>query len=207
MNKLTSEQEARTQLEHRLEDALNRLYRQPKGGGFLSSLFSKNGSENDGDGFQAKGKRNVQSRKSFAFTSTKSFKGRGAGTETEASQARSLEVAQLKVASLSAELESTKEAQVMVLETKESVLRNLAKQTSQLTIERDSLAKRVNDMNITVDQLTRLLQSIQTRRLAQKVSTPQKKTDHHFAVIQGGGNTSKGLGRTRGLSVSKDPKF
>lgn len=48
---------------------------------------------------------------------------------------RSLEVAQGRVSQLVAELEATKEAQMIVLETKEAVMRSLARQNSQLTME------------------------------------------------------------------------
>lgn len=48
---------------------------------------------------------------------------------------RSLELAQFRISQLIAELEATKEAQQIVLETKESVMRSLARQNSTLTIE------------------------------------------------------------------------
>ena len=53
-----------------------------------------------------------------------------------------------------------------MLETKESVMRSLARQNSQLTIERDALSKRSEDLSQTVDQLTNLLRSVQRRKVA-----------------------------------------
>ena len=49
--------------------------------------------------------------------------------------ARALEIAQMKINQLKTELESHKEAQLIVLETKESVMRTLVKKNSLLTIE------------------------------------------------------------------------
>lgn len=49
--------------------------------------------------------------------------------------AKALESAKSRVIQLVSELESTREAQLIVLETKESVMRSLVKQNSQLTIE------------------------------------------------------------------------
>ena len=57
------------------------------------------------------------------------------GTDSEQSISRTLEIAQSRVAQLVAELEATKEAQMIVLETKEAVMRSLARQNSQLSIE------------------------------------------------------------------------
>jgi hypothetical protein len=48
---------------------------------------------------------------------------------------RALELAQFRISQLVAEMEANKEAQSIVLETKESVMRSLAKQNSHLTIE------------------------------------------------------------------------
>jgi hypothetical protein len=81
MTKLTKEQEARTQLENRLEDALNRLYRQPKsaGTGFLSGFFSTNSKDDEGSS------RARKSGKSFSFASG-GMKGGGNKGATTASE-------------------------------------------------------------------------------------------------------------------------
>lgn len=46
-----------------------------------------------------------------------------------------LEMAQFRIAQLSSELEANKEAQNIVLDTKESVMRSLARQNTELTLE------------------------------------------------------------------------
>lgn len=160
----------RYQLEHRLEDALNRL-RHSKSGGFLSSLFS---SPSNG-GPTPQGGVGEARHKSFSFSS----KGRrsSVSNESSANLLQALEMAQFKVVSLEEEARGHQEAQQIVLDTKESVLRNLAKQNSQLTIERDSFTKRVDDMNVTVDQLTNLLRSIQTRKISQRSNGSPRKQD------------------------------
>lgn len=48
---------------------------------------------------------------------------------------RSLDLAKIRVSQLMSELEAIKEANIIVLETKESVMRSLARQNSQLTVE------------------------------------------------------------------------
>lgn len=85
--------------------------------------------------------------------------------EREQNLSRSLDLAQSRVSQLVSELEATKEAQMIVLETKEAVMRSLARQNSQLTIERDSLNRRVEELNSTVEQLTTLLRNVQQRSM------------------------------------------
>lgn len=48
---------------------------------------------------------------------------------------RSLDLTKIRVSQLMSELEAIKEANIIVLETKESVMRSLARQNSQLTVE------------------------------------------------------------------------
>jgi hypothetical protein len=56
-------------------------------------------------------------------------------TDKEQSLSRSLELAQSRVTQLLSELEAVKEAQMIVLETKEAVMRSLARQNAQLNLE------------------------------------------------------------------------
>lgn len=113
------------------------------------------------------------------------------GSSRERELLKKLEHQHIRMAHMSQELESTKEAQRIVLDTKESVMRSLLKQNSQITqeasclyaiyltqssdklflriMQRDMLAKRVEDLAATVEQLTGLLRNIQNRK--------QQKTD------------------------------
>jgi hypothetical protein len=55
--------------------------------------------------------------------------------DRESALAETLEIAQERIMELVAEMESTQEAQMIVLETKESVLRSLARQNTHLAME------------------------------------------------------------------------
>jgi hypothetical protein len=57
------------------------------------------------------------------------------GNDRETNISKSLEISQSRIAQLLAELDATKEAQMIVLETKEAVMRSLARQNSQLIME------------------------------------------------------------------------
>ena len=60
--------------------------------------------------------------------------------------------------------EASREANRIVLETKESVVKSLLRQNAQLTGERDALSTRVEDLSASVEQLTTLLRTVQSRR-------------------------------------------
>jgi hypothetical protein len=81
---------------------------------------------------------------------------------------KKVEALQIRLSQVKQELESTKEAQRIVLDTKESVLRSLLKQNSQITQERDVMSRRIEDLTATVEQLTGLLRNIQSRKQQQK---------------------------------------
>ena len=55
--------------------------------------------------------------------------------DREAALAETLEIAQVRIMELVSEMESNQEAQTIVLETKESVLRSLARQNTHLAME------------------------------------------------------------------------
>jgi hypothetical protein len=61
--------------------------------------------------------------------------------DRESALAETLEIAQERIMELVAEMESTQEANLIVLETKESVLRSLARQNTHLAMEVSSSAK------------------------------------------------------------------
>ena len=90
-------------------------------------------------------------------------------TNRERDMQKKVETLQIRLSQVKLELESTKEAQRIVLDTKESVLRSLLKQNSQVTQERDIMARRTEDLTATVEQLTGLLRNIQNKR--QKASS------------------------------------
>ena len=83
----------------------------------------------------------------------------------EWNMSKALEIFQARAISLADELEATKEAQAIVLDTKESVMRSLVKQNTILTTEKDVLQRRADDLSTTVDQLTGLLRSVQSRKM------------------------------------------
>jgi hypothetical protein len=99
------------------------------------------------------------------------------------------------------EIEANKQAHRVVLETKESVMRSLAKQNSQLVLERDALTQKVQNLGNTVDQLTGLLRSMQMRRtnstnnMSNNSITSSASTSP--ASIQGGPNG--GMHRQRSI--------
>ena len=83
----------------------------------------------------------------------------------EWNMSKALEIFQARAISLADELEATKEAQAIVLDTKESVMRSLVKQNTILTTEKEVLQRRSDDLSMTVDQLTGLLRSVQSRKM------------------------------------------
>ena len=58
--------------------------------------------------------------------------------------------------------ETTKESHRIVLETKESVVRSLLKQNTEISFERDSLNARVESLTSALDHLTGLLRNLQS---------------------------------------------
>ena len=58
--------------------------------------------------------------------------------------------------------ETTKESHRIVLETKESVVRSLLKQNTEISFERDSLSARVESLTSALDHLTGLLRNLQS---------------------------------------------
>lgn len=126
---------------------------------------------------------------------------------------RSLELSQFRVSQLQSELEANKEAQSIVLETKESVMRQLARQNSQLTIERDALAKRSEELASTVDQLTNLLRSVQARKMNTLSVTPSTmhmmtpKGSFLVGGIRGGGGLNSARGGGGGAAGGPSSRF
>ena len=141
MMKLSREQQARIQAEDSLEDALQRLWSDEEERKNASGFFSL-----------------------FTGSSSARRDERRGLSARERSLARSLDIAQSRAFQLAAELEATKEAHSIVLDTKEGVMRSLVKQNSQVTTERDVLKKRVEELVALNDNLTSLLRSSATRK-------------------------------------------
>eukprot|EP01031_Cornospumella_fuschlensis_P046550 gene46550-57002_t len=191
MTKLVTEQQVRANLEEKLEEAYNKIWvleggedRWPannssgsynaaerrrsslgatrhdvttpssSGAGILSTLFGAVGGA-------------VGSAIARSPVGQGGFRGRSntraSFSDREQNLSRSLDLAQSRVSSLLQELEILKEAQGIVLETKECVMRSLARQNSQLLMERDALQHRNEELLGSVNQLTTLLRSMQTR--------------------------------------------
>jgi hypothetical protein len=133
MMKLTQEQQARTQVEDKLEEAYHKLWQQQGGKGLASSKQNQSGLWS---WFSSNGNNNPFPVQNNKLQRTMSFTGKNSGfTDREQNVTRALEQAQFRISQLTAELEANKEAQTIVLETKESVMRSLARQNSQLTLE------------------------------------------------------------------------
>jgi len=135
---------------------------------------------------------NANTNKSF-FSSI--FSGNKSAPEDERAMSarewnmsKALEIFQARAISLADELEATKEAQSIVLDTKESVMRSLVKQNTILTTEKEVLQRRVDDLSATVDQLTGLLRSVQSRKM-----TPirHNSINSNTNMIRGGGGSVK----------------
>lgn len=120
-----------------------------------------------------------------------------------------------RIANLVSELQSTREAQIIVMEIKESVLRTLLRQNALMTVERDKLQGKSEELTATVARLSTGLHDLQRLSLesavAQKVgpdgsngkvitsigvvSSPSKiSSSSNFAVksskyMKGGGGT------------------
>lgn len=126
----------------------------PKSKSFLSNLFSGGNSSSASSGGQtgANDQASTLSTISHMLTDTISpVRNRQASVgapmsaeenakrygynDREAALAETLEIAQDRIMDLVAEMESTQEAQAIVLETKESVLRSLARQNTHLAME------------------------------------------------------------------------
>eukprot|EP01035_Chromulina_nebulosa_P018830 gene18830-24609_t len=150
--KLTEEFQLRCSLEDELDRANARInaLEEPSspspftrgnshGGGFFSNLF------NNGSASMRDRSKSVSSR--------------------ETQLAKSLEASQIRVWELHTEIETTKEAHAIVLETKDSVLRQLVRQNSQLSAERDSLNNKLEQLTNNIEQLTGLLRSVQSRSM------------------------------------------
>jgi hypothetical protein len=103
---------------------------------------------------------------SSIFSGTKSAPvDESAMSAREWNMSKALEIFQARAISLADELEATKEAQAIVLDTKESVMRSLVKQNTILSTEKEVLQRRADDLSNTVDQLTGLLRSVQARKM------------------------------------------
>eukprot|EP00604_Paraphysomonas_vestita_P000417 CAMPEP_0174825840 /NCGR_PEP_ID=MMETSP1107-20130205/43167_1 /TAXON_ID=36770 /ORGANISM="Paraphysomonas vestita, Strain GFlagA" /LENGTH=338 /DNA_ID=CAMNT_0016057863 /DNA_START=1347 /DNA_END=2363 /DNA_ORIENTATION=- len=171
--KLSQEQLARTELEDRLEQTLQRLWSQQSSegdkasNGFFSKLFNPSNSE-------------IKSSRANYI-------------KRERDLCRELEKQTGRVAQLSAALDSNKEAQRIVLETKESILRSLLTQNAQISQERDTLAQKVEELDTAVEQLTALLRSVQSRTISrvgsEEIGNGAAAVVVKSSVILGGGHS------------------
>ena len=103
-----------------------------------TTAFSGNNNDDSRSSSGNSGKKKSKSRSSItSFTNSLStgsfFNNRS--KEREAAILETLEIAQQRIVHLVIELDNAKEANAIVLETKESVLRSLARQNTILTIE------------------------------------------------------------------------
>ncbi len=108
-----------------------------------------------------------------------------------------LEIAQARVEQLGDSLEACKDAQKIVLDTKESVMRSLLRQNVSLTEERDALGGRVEELTSTVEQLARLLKGRQNTLASNSVApiAPAQRGN----LIQGGGGSGGGSTKLFGI--------
>jgi kinesin family protein 5 len=150
--KLSQEQHARTELEDQLELALQNKYRSPDEGSGAGGFFKKIFNATPGPTDTSSGSRTAMMKK-------------------ERELMKEIEKLKSRNEQLTSSMESTKEAQRIVLETKESVMRSLLKQNVAISQERDVLGRRVEDLSTTVEQLTALLRNLQNRASKQIVAT------------------------------------
>jgi hypothetical protein len=122
MFKLTQEQQARTHIEDRQSGSAARHK------GFFSSLFGSVSST-----FNPAASSDRMSISHSVSGANKNTPTSLTMSDLELNISRSLELSQYKVSQQAVELEANKEAQSIVLETKESVMRSVARQNSQLT--------------------------------------------------------------------------
>ena len=81
--------------------------------------------------------------------------------------------------------ETMKESHKIVLDTKESVVRSLLKQNTELSFEKDSLSLKVESLSSSLEHLTGLLRNLQNANIEnlKQLSTPEKRV-----TIKGGGS-------------------
>merc|ERR1711871_321523 len=98
-------------------------------------------------------------------------------------------------------LETTKESHRIVLETKESVVRSLLKQNTEISFERDNLNARVESLTSALDHLTGLLRNLQSSSMEESstsagsckggvISTGGATVPQKRVSITGGGGSS-----------------
>ena len=156
LTKLAKEQMARSQAEDELEQTLQTMWRkdesiqQGQKRGILGKIFGKSSDSSE-----------VPSARERQFTK---------------------DIAQLnsRLSQQSSQYEAMKEGHRIVLETKESVVRSLLKQNTELSLEKSALNQRVDSLTDTVEHLTDLLRRLQTR-------TAPNPSLQRSPGIQGGG--------------------
>ena len=74
-----------------------------------------------------------------------------------------------------------------MLDTKESVVRSLLKENSDISMENDSLLTKIDSLSLTVDHLTELLRNLSTSKPEVNKSTSL----HSTVAIHGGGSPEK----------------
>ena len=72
-----------------------------------------------------------------------------------------MDTALSRINELQSEIETTKEANKVVVDTKDSVLRKLVSQYANLTTERNELHEKVESMSLKLSQLSLLLSNLQ----------------------------------------------
>jgi hypothetical protein len=109
----------------------------------------------------------------------------------------------LRIQQLQSENDQIKEFHGIVVETKESVINTFSKRVTELSNERDLFKARMEDLTVTVEQLTNLLRSTQHHSAAGSavtyVGVSRTSGTNHFAPgrIQGGGGTMR-VGKNEG---------
>ena len=135
----------------------------------------------------------------------KYFRGESGGAHRMTKQERALKdtVFELtnKLSNTERLLETTKESHRIVLETKESVVRSLLKQNTEISFERDNLNMRVDSLTTALDHLTGLLRNLQSSSVEESstsagsckggvISTGGATVPQKRVSITGGGGSS-----------------
>lgn len=164
MFKLVQEEQKRLEAEEKFLETQNLLYenldKKKKRQSGIFSIFNSSSSKNDEYPSERRQSISLNSiRNSIIGDTTKKAREREYDSLLKA-----YELSEFRNHQLISEMEANREAQTIVMETKESVMRNLARQNSQLSIERDQLAKKNEELSQSVEHLTQLLRSLQQNR-------------------------------------------
>lgn len=193
MSRLNEEQNMRTNLSERLDEIMTRqaireaeLEKVPTPTGILSFFYHNN--HNNATAKKATGKSNANAS-APPHNNAQSF----SWTSREYMLEQSLDEAKSDINDIIADFNATKEAHNIVVEAKDTVMRQLIKRNSDLTTERDDMMRSIDELKQNVETLTSLLRSHQASPDGSGhgsiISSGSKGKERRSNSIYGGGGS------------------